>query len=150
MENVRKLVERLKRDDYRSRLIRRKYISKGNGKAVAPEKACIHRFSRFFNMIYYKYDLENAFLRVLLYPIVDTKWKPGFLEEKFSNIKISMTKEEVFKIIGKPFFIGEPPSTYSSYWAYTWDKNESDSAYDVRMIYFNNSDTVDRVERCIR
>ena len=31
-ENVRRLVERLKRDDYRSRLIRRKYIPKGNGK----------------------------------------------------------------------------------------------------------------------
>jgi len=31
-DNIRQLVERLKRDDYRSRLIRRKYISKGNGK----------------------------------------------------------------------------------------------------------------------
>jgi len=31
-ENIRRLVERLKRDDYRSRLIRRKYIPKGNGK----------------------------------------------------------------------------------------------------------------------
>ena len=29
-ENIRQLVERLKRDDYRSRLIRRKYIPKGN------------------------------------------------------------------------------------------------------------------------
>ena len=32
-DNIRQLVERLKRDDYRSRLIRRKYIPKGNGKA---------------------------------------------------------------------------------------------------------------------
>ena len=31
-ENIKRLVERLKRDDYRSRLIRRKYIPKGNGK----------------------------------------------------------------------------------------------------------------------
>ncbi len=31
-DNIRQLVERLKRDDYRSRLIRRKYIPKGNGK----------------------------------------------------------------------------------------------------------------------
>jgi RNA-directed DNA polymerase len=31
-ENIRRLVERLKRDEYRSRLIRRKYIPKGNGK----------------------------------------------------------------------------------------------------------------------
>ena len=31
-ENLKQLVERLKRDDYRSRLIRRKYIPKGNGK----------------------------------------------------------------------------------------------------------------------
>ena len=32
-ENIKQLVERLKRDEYRSRLIRRKYIPKGNGKA---------------------------------------------------------------------------------------------------------------------
>lgn len=31
-ENSRRLVERLKRDEYRSRLIRRQYIPKGNGK----------------------------------------------------------------------------------------------------------------------
>ena len=31
-ENIKRLVERLKRDEYRSRLIRRKYIPKGNGK----------------------------------------------------------------------------------------------------------------------
>ena len=31
-ENIKQLVERLKRDEYRSRLIRRKYIPKGNGK----------------------------------------------------------------------------------------------------------------------
>lgn len=31
-ENIKRLVERLKRDAYRSRLIRRKYIPKGNGK----------------------------------------------------------------------------------------------------------------------
>jgi group II intron reverse transcriptase/maturase len=31
-ENIKRLVERLKRNDYRSRLIRRKYIPKGNGK----------------------------------------------------------------------------------------------------------------------
>ena len=31
-ENIERLVERLKRDAYRSRLIRRKYIPKGNGK----------------------------------------------------------------------------------------------------------------------
>jgi len=31
-ENIRRLVERLKRNEYRSRLIRRKYIPKGNGK----------------------------------------------------------------------------------------------------------------------
>jgi len=31
-ENIKRLVERLRRDDYRSRLIRRKYIPKGNGK----------------------------------------------------------------------------------------------------------------------
>lgn len=31
-DNIRQLVERLKSNDYRSRLIRRKYISKGNGK----------------------------------------------------------------------------------------------------------------------
>ena len=31
-ENLRRLVEKLKRNEYRSRLIRRKYIPKGNGK----------------------------------------------------------------------------------------------------------------------
>lgn len=31
-DNIKRLVERLKRNDYRSRLIRRKYIPKGNGK----------------------------------------------------------------------------------------------------------------------
>jgi len=31
-ENIKRLVERLRRDEYRSRLIRRKYIPKGNGK----------------------------------------------------------------------------------------------------------------------
>ncbi|MCG5511514.1 reverse transcriptase domain-containing protein, partial [Ectothiorhodospira lacustris] len=31
-ENIRQLVERLKRNEYRSRLIRRRYIPKGNGK----------------------------------------------------------------------------------------------------------------------
>lgn len=31
-ENIKRLVERLKRDEYRSRLIRRKYIPKGNGR----------------------------------------------------------------------------------------------------------------------
>lgn len=31
-DNIKRLVERLRRDDYRSRLIRRKYIPKGNGK----------------------------------------------------------------------------------------------------------------------
>lgn len=31
-ENIKRLVERLKRNEYRSRLIRRKYIPKGNGK----------------------------------------------------------------------------------------------------------------------
>jgi retron-type reverse transcriptase len=31
-DNIKRLVDRLKRNDYRSRLIRRKYIPKGNGK----------------------------------------------------------------------------------------------------------------------
>jgi retron-type reverse transcriptase len=31
-DNIKRLLERLRRDDYRSRLIRRKYIPKGNGK----------------------------------------------------------------------------------------------------------------------
>ncbi len=103
-----------------------------------------------FNVIHHQYDLKNAFLRVLLYPLVETKWALGFSEEKFSKIKPTMTKVEVFEIMGKPLFIGEPTSSYSSYWAYTWDKNDKDSAYDVRVVYFNIDSTVDQVERSIR
>jgi hypothetical protein len=103
-----------------------------------------------FNVIRHQYDLKNAFLRVLLYPLVETKWAPGFSEEKFSKIIPSMIKEEVLEIMGTPLFIGEPTSSYSCYWAYTWDKNDKDSAYDVRVVYFNIAGTVSQVERSIR
>ena len=61
-----------------------------------------------------------------------------------------MTKEEVFKIMGKPLFIGESSASYSSYWAYSWDENDKDSAYDVRVVHFHIDGTVDQVERSIR
>jgi hypothetical protein len=52
-----------------------------------------------------------------LYPLIDTKLPPGFSLEKFENIQIGMTKNEVLKIlpppISSPIVLKNSPPIYT-------------------------------------
>ena len=103
-----------------------------------------------YNIIYFQYDLKNATRRVLLYPLEETKWIPGFSETKFSQIRTGMNEKEVLHLLGKPLIFGDKSSSYSYYWAYTWYIDDNDGAYDHRIVYFDTNGRVSDVERSFK
>jgi outer membrane protein assembly factor BamE (lipoprotein component of BamABCDE complex) len=53
------------------------------------------------------------------YPSIDTKYAPGFSEEKFGQIKVGMSQDEVFALLGKP--LGVQPFSEGTRFFYSED-----------------------------
>lgn len=53
------------------------------------------------------------------YPSIDTKYAPGFSEGKFRQVKVGMSQDEVFAILGKP--LGVQPFSEGTRFFYSED-----------------------------
>ena len=53
------------------------------------------------------------------YPSIDTRYAPHFSEQRFAEVRVGMTHEEVIALLGEPF--GGVAANSSTHWAYTQD-----------------------------
>ena len=61
------------------------------------------------------------------YPLVDTRFTPGYSDKKFARIQPGMTREEVTAVLGKPFcvvggiWLEDPKVILDEVWEYSHD-----------------------------
>lgn len=53
------------------------------------------------------------------YPSIDTRYAANFSEQRFAEVRVGMTQEEVITLLGEPF--GGLAANSSTRWAYTQD-----------------------------
>jgi outer membrane protein assembly factor BamE (lipoprotein component of BamABCDE complex) len=86
-------------------------------------------------------------------PWIDTKTSSGYTEEKFNQIKVGMTKTEVFNIMGTPYYpewsSWNSKDSSNTAWDFTSDGkfDDGDFAWMGRSIYFNDSGEVIEIYR---
>jgi hypothetical protein len=92
----------------------------------------------------------------VLYPSIDTEYAPDYTEEKFDEIQIGMSKDEVINMLGEPFIEDSTknldgvdlgfryPDGTTEIWSYTGDGAcwFADLAWLGRWVYFDKNGKV--------
>lgn len=100
--------------------------------------------SFLYNKVHFQYGLVDTFARTFLSILEDTVWSPKFNEEKFSQIKIGMSKNEVINILDLP--LKEFCDQESCLLSYSRQK-DGVSSYDRRDIFLNEKRKVTSIAR---
>lgn len=72
---------------------------------------------------------------------LETRYAPGFSEEKFREVAVGQSREDVRTRLGEPLRTWKSPT--DEYWAYSESPNSGD--YWVRSIVFDRTGRVSRV-----
>jgi hypothetical protein len=96
-----------------------------------------------YNALRFHYGIEDAILRTLLFVLEDTRWVDGFSEEKFSEITVGMTKDEVNGLLGKPL---RETCITGCEWVYSWQADPT-ASFDWRSIHFDDFGRVESKRR---
>jgi hypothetical protein len=97
------------------------------------------------NMHKFGYDPNDAFWRVVWSIDEGTIWAPGFSEANFSKIKLTMHKEEVLKLVGRPLSNIDDCDDICT-WAYT-RQDAGTSDFDQRWVDFDNNNRVSGIRK---
>lgn len=81
----------------------------------------------------------------------DTKYSEGYSHEKFRQIEIGMTEEQVVEIIGKPLTIWNPykPTKYTEkrhYVGFQYSESPTSVDYRLRQVYFDNGIVAEKID----
>ena len=96
-----------------------------------------------YNALRFRYGVSDAVARTLLSILEDTRWASDFSEEKFSDIVVGMTKDQVTMLLGKPL---RETCTAGCEWVYTWQADPT-ASFDWRSIHFDDWGRVDMKRR---
>ena len=70
----------------------------------------------------------------------DTRYAPGFSEERFERITSGMSQAEVTQLLGAPLF--RLPLSDLEVWSYTGPGENPRASYWIRNVYFSSSRSV--------
>ena len=94
--------------------------------------------SGMYNQLVFQYRFQDALIRTLLLPFIDTTWAPSYNESKFTKIKLGMNKELVLSLLGEPL---RESCLDLCEWVYSWPKDPT-ASFDRRVVYFNSKGEV--------
>lgn len=72
----------------------------------------------------------------------DTKYSENYTGRKFLKVKVGMSKNEVFKLIGKPLYESEITDGTTRL---QYSESPKDTHYRIRQVYLKNGKVIERL-----
>lgn len=97
------------------------------------------------NIYQFGYGLNDAFWRVVWSIDEGTIWAKNFSEEKFSKVKVGMSREDVLALLGNPLNDTNKLNR-DRFWYYT-RQNSGTSDFDQRWVLFDSNNKVEEIRK---
>ena len=104
------------------------------------------------SFVLYRYDLHDALLNSVLWPVAKTQWAQDFSESKLDDVEEGMTTKVITALLGNPLAKRLDSASGDTYWIYSWREaihccDEYQGNFHRREIRFASNGVVRNVRR---